>query len=36
MLFFALNVWQKFYGRPEDPMVKWYGYLFTIGFSQCG
>eukprot|EP01050_Picozoa_sp_SAG11_P049103 SAG11_NODE_26640_length_342_cov_1.691358_1_plen_21_part_10 len=21
MLFFALNVWQKVYGRPENPIV---------------
>eukprot|EP01050_Picozoa_sp_SAG11_P031636 SAG11_NODE_9917_length_870_cov_1.093385_1_plen_69_part_00 len=32
MLFFALNVWQKFYGRPENPMIKWQRYLFNVGF----
>ena len=32
MLFFALNVWQKFYGRPENPMVKWYWVPFYHRF----
>eukprot|EP01050_Picozoa_sp_SAG11_P058989 SAG11_NODE_37985_length_254_cov_0.967742_1_plen_48_part_10 len=39
--FFALDVWQKFYGRRGNPMIKWYwvpfyGCHFTIGWSHSG